>query len=74
MARADAFQVEGVVVEVLPRMICRVELANGHRVLAYGAARAGLASLAVRDKVMLELLPYDLSEGRVIGKTKKVEA
>jgi len=60
--------------EVLPRLLCRVELANGHQVLAYGAARAGLASLAVKDKVMLELLPYDLSEGRIIGKTKKVEA
>jgi translation initiation factor IF-1 len=48
-------------------MICRVELANGHRVLAHGAARAGRGSLAVNDKVMLELLPFDLSEGRIIG-------
>ena len=71
MVRADAFEVEGVVVEVLPRMICRVELANGHRVLAYGAARVGRVPLAVNDKVMLELLPYDLSEGRIISVTKQ---
>ena len=67
MAGADAFEVEGVVVEVLPRMICRVELANGHRVLAHGAARAGCVSLAVNDRVMLKMLPYDLSEGRIIS-------
>ena len=71
MTRIDAFRVEGVVVEVLPRMVCRVELANGHRVLAYGAARAGVGSLGVSDKVTLELLPYDLSEGRIISETKK---
>lgn len=72
MARTDAFQVEGVVVEVLPQMICRVELANGHRVLAYGAARAGLVPVAANDKVMLEMLPYDLSEGRIISVTKQI--
>ena len=70
MARADACTVEGVVVEVLPKMLYRVELANGHRLLAYGAARAGLAPLARGDKVMLELSPYDLSEGRIIVETK----
>ena len=71
MPRADAYEVEGVVVEVLPQLICRAELANGHRVLAYGAARAGRVTLAVNDKVMLEMLPYDLSEGRIISVTKQ---
>jgi translation initiation factor IF-1 len=71
MARADAFRVEGVVVEVLSRTICRVELANGHRVLGYGAAKAGLGSVALRDKVILEMLPYDLSEGRITSDNTK---
>jgi len=70
MARADACAVEGVVVKVLPKMLYRVELANGHRLLAYGAAKAGLAPLAVGDKVKLEMSLYDLSEGRIIGDTK----
>jgi translation initiation factor IF-1 len=67
MPGADAFQVEGVVVEMLPNRTCRVELANGHRLLAYatGKARANFAAVA-GDKVKLELSPYDLSEGRII--------
>jgi translation initiation factor IF-1 len=71
MPRADAYEVEGVVVEVLPQMVCRAELANGHRVLAYGAARVGPVPLAVNDKVMLGMSPYDLSEGRIISVTKQ---
>ena len=68
MAREGAIEVEGAVVEVLPNKMYRVELANGHRVLAYvaGKARLGFARLAPGDKVRLELSPYDLSEGRII--------
>ena len=70
MARGDAIQVEGVVVEVLPNGTCRVELANGHRVLAYVPARARLsfARLAPGDRVQLEMSPYDLSAGRIVLK------
>jgi translation initiation factor IF-1 len=71
MPRADVYEVEGVVVEVLPQLVCRVELANGHRVLAYGASRAGCVTLAINDKVVLEIVPYDLSEGRIISVTKQ---
>jgi translation initiation factor IF-1 len=68
MAREGAIEVEGVIVEVLPNKMYRVELANGHRVLAYvtGKARLSFARLAPGDKVRLEMSPYDLSEGRII--------
>ncbi len=72
MAREDAIKVEGAVVEVLPNRTCRVELANGHRLVAYltGKARLSFARLAPGDKVTLELSPYDLSEGRIIVEEK----
>ncbi|MGO8929240.1 MAG: translation initiation factor IF-1 [Limisphaerales bacterium] len=68
MAREGAIEVEGAVVEVLPNQMYRVELANGHRVLAYvtGKAWLSLAHLAAGDKVRLEMSPYDLSAGRII--------
>jgi translation initiation factor IF-1 len=68
MAGEDAIKVEGAIVEVLPNRTCRVELANGHRVLAYvaGKARLSFARLAPGDRVELEMSPYDLSVGRII--------
>ena len=70
MAREGAIEVEGTVVEVLPNTMYRVELANGHRLLAYVAGKASLSSarLALGDKVRAELSPYDLSSGRLIVK------
>ena len=74
MAREGAFEVEGAVVEVLPNQTYRVELANGHRLLAFmrGKARSSLAHLAPGDKVRLELSPYDLSAGRIIVETQTI--
>ena len=68
MAREGAIEVEGAIVEVLPNRTYRVQLANGHRLLAFvaGKARLGFARLAVGDKVRLEMSPYDLSVGRII--------
>ncbi len=68
MAREGAFEAVGAVVEVLPNQMYRVELANGHRLLAFMAGRARLAftRLAPGDKVRLELSPYDLSVGRIV--------
>lgn len=68
MAREGAIEVEGVVVEVLPGNRYRVELANGHRLLGFvpGKAGLGLARQAPGDRVRLEMLPYDLSVGRII--------
>ncbi len=68
MAREGAIEVEGAIVEVLPNRMYRVELSNGHRVLAYmaGKARLSFARLALGDSVRLEMSPYDLSKGRII--------
>jgi len=54
-------------VEVLPNQTYRVELSNGHRLLAFvaGKARLSFARLAPGEKVMLEMSPYDLSQGRI---------
>ena len=74
MGRQDAIKVEGTVVEVLPNRTYRVELANGHRVLAFvaGKARSNSSRLAREDKVMLEMSPFDLSEGRIIVETHTI--
>jgi translation initiation factor IF-1 len=68
MAREGAIEIEGAIVEVLPNRMYRVELTNGHRLLAYmtGKARLSFARLSAGDKVWLEMSPYDLSEGRII--------
>ena len=74
MARDGAFEVEGAVVEVLPNQMYRVELTNGHRLLAFVAGKAKLcfAALTPGDKVRLELSSYDLSVGRIVVNTKTV--
>jgi translation initiation factor IF-1 len=71
MAREGAIEVEGVVVEALPNRMYRVELSNGHRLLAFvaGKARLSFARLAPGDRVQLELSPYDLSSGRIVVRT-----
>ena len=74
MAREDGIRVEGLVIEVLPNRTCRVELANGHRLIAFigGKARLNFVRLAPGDKVRLEMSPYDLSEGRIVEKTETI--
>ncbi len=74
MAGTDAFEVEGVIVEVLPNRTCRVELANGHRLLGFftGRAKAQFAGLKPGEKVKLALSPYDLSEGRILLDAKTI--
>ncbi len=68
MAGGDAIEVEGAVVEVLPHSLYRVELANGHRVLAHGASRSrrNAVPLAVGSRIKLAMSPFDLSKGRII--------
>jgi len=70
MAGESAFKVEGIVVETMPKGLYRVELSNGHKVLAYatGKAKESFAAKA-GDKVKLQMSPYDLSEGRIIVET-----
>jgi len=74
MARTNAIKVEGAVVEVLPNQTYRVELANGHRLVAFvtGKARLSFARLAPGEKVMLEMSPYDLSAGRIIMENQTI--
>ena len=74
MAREGAIEVEGAVVEVLPNQMYRVELVNGHRLLAFvrGKARWGFAHLSPGHKVRLELSPCDLSAGRIVANTKAI--
>jgi translation initiation factor IF-1 len=74
MAGESAFKVEGLVIEALPNRTYRVELSNGHKVLAYvtGKARESFAGLKPGDKVNLQLSPYDLSEGRIVVETKPI--
>ena len=68
MAKKDAIEVEGRVVEPLPNAMFRVELPNGHRVLAHisGKIRIHYIKILPGDKVLLELSPYDLGRGRII--------
>ncbi len=71
MAGESAFKVEGVILEVLPNKTYRVELSNGHRLLGFvpGRKRLEMTPFAPGEKVRLELSAYDLSEGRIVGKT-----
>ena len=72
MAKEEAVQVEGTVVESLPNAMFRVELANNHLVLAHvsGKMRMNFIRILPGDKVMCELSPYDLTRGRIIYKVK----
>ena len=72
MAKEDAIEVEGTVVEPLPNAMFRVELANNHRVLAHvsGKMRMNFIRILPGDKVMCELSPYDLTRGRIIYRVK----
>jgi translation initiation factor IF-1 len=72
MAKEDAIEVEGTVVETLPNAMFRVELANGHRILAHisGKMRMHFIRILPGDKVTVELSPYDLSRGRITYRSK----
>ncbi len=67
MPKKEAIEVEGTVVESLPNAIFRVELPNGHRVLAHisGKIRKHYIRILLGDRVLIELSPYDLSRGRI---------
>ena len=74
MAREDAIKLEGAVVEVLPNTMYRVELPNGHRVLAHvsGKMRLNFTRFLPGDRVTLELSPYDLSKGCITLEQKQI--
>ena len=68
----ESIEVEGTVTESLPNATFRVELANGHKVLAYisGKLRVHFIRVLPGDRVLVELSPYDLSRGRVTYRFK----
>ena len=72
MSKADVIEIEGVVVEKLPNAMFKVELKNGHIVLAHisGKLRMNFIKILPGDKVTLEMSPYDLSKGRIIWRDK----
>ena len=74
MAKKDgAIEVEGRVVEPLPNAMFRIELENGHKVLAHisGKMRQHYIRILPEDRVVVELSPYDLSRGRIVYRTSK---
>jgi translation initiation factor IF-1 len=72
MAKEDAIQMEGTVMETLPNTTFRVELDNGHVVTAHisGKMRKNYIRILKGDKVTIELTPYDLSKGRIVYRAR----
>ena len=72
MAKDDVIEVEGTVVEPLPNAMFRVELENGHKVLAHisGKMRMHYIKILPGDKVTVDMTPYDLTRARIIFRAK----
>ncbi len=72
MAKEEAIEVEGTILESLPNAMFRVELDNGHKVLAHvsGKIRLNFIKILRGDRVLVELSPYDLSRGRITYRFK----
>ena len=72
MPKEESIQVEGIVLEALPNAMFRVELENGHRMLAHvaGKMRMHFIRILPGDKVTVELSPYDLNRGRITFRTR----
>jgi len=73
MSKEDVIEVEGVVTDSLPNAVFKVELDNGHEVLAHisGKLRQNYIKILPGDKVTIELSPYDLSRGRITWRGKQ---
>ena len=74
MAKEEMLEFEGVVAEVLPDARCRVQLDNGHVVIAYtsGRMKKNRIRILAGDKVTVEMTPYDLTKGRINFRHKDV--
>lgn len=72
MAKEDVIEIEGTVVEALPNTNFKVELENGHQILAHisGKLRMNYIKILPGDKVKVELSPYDLTKGRITWRAK----
>ena len=72
MSKEDVIEIEGIVVEKLPNAMFKVELENGHQVLAHisGKLRKSFIRILPGDKVTMEMSPYDLTKGRITWRDK----
>ena len=72
MSKEDSIEVQGTVLETLPNAMFRVEIENGHKILAHisGKMRMHFIKILVGDKVSIELSPYDLTKGRITYRYK----
>ena len=72
MAKDEAIELEGTVVETLPNTTFNVELENGHRILAHvsGKIRKNYIRILMGDKVKVEISPYDMTKGRITYRAK----
>ncbi len=72
MSKDDVIEVEGTVVEKLPNAVFKVELANGHQIIAHisGKLRMNFIRIIPGDKVLVEMSPYDLTKGRIVWRDK----
>ncbi|MDY6854811.1 MAG: translation initiation factor IF-1 [Thermodesulfobacteriota bacterium] len=72
MPKEEAIEVEGTVLETLPNAMFRVEMENGHKVLAHisGKMRMHFIKILPGDRVTVELSPYDLNRGRITYRSK----
>lgn len=72
MSKEDVIEIEGTVVESLPNAQFRVELPNGHQILAHisGKLRMNFIRILPGDKVTIEMSPYDLTKGRITWRSK----
>lgn len=72
MAKEEAIEIEGTILEALPNAMFRVELVNGHHILAHisGKMRMHFIRLLPGDKVRVEMSPYDLTRGRITYRLK----
>ena len=73
MSKEDVIEIEDVVVEKLPNAMFKVELENGHQVLAHisGKLRKNFIRILPGDKVTMEMSPYDLTKGRITWRDKQ---
>ena len=73
MAKEDLIETQGTIIETLPNAMFRVELENGHRILAHisGKMRMHYIKILPGDKVTIELSPYDLTRGRITYRFSK---
>ena len=72
MAKDNVIEMEGTIVEKLPNAMFRVELENGHKILAHisGKLRMNFIRIIPGDKVKVEMSPYDLTKGRITWRDK----